>query len=288
MDQKLVMELRQLAANIRIETLYSIASFGSGHVGGSMSIADTLAVLYGAVLSYDPQNPQWKDRDRVVMSKGHCGPALYSALALSGFFPKEWLSTLNRPGTRLPSHCDRLKTPGIDVSTGSLGQGASLGCGLALALKKKNSKSMVYTILGDGELQEGEVWEAFLFANAQRLNNLVFLIDRNHMQLDGFTEGITPIEPLQEKCASFGMKAAVINGHSVEELYQTLKPLKTEFSGPYAIILDTIKGGGYYLAEKAVKCHHMPVSPEDAEAGKKEILRRLENNLPVCGETRYD
>lgn len=288
MDPKEIKALKKLAADIRIETLFSIASFGSGHVGGCMSIADTLAVLYGAVLEYDAENPNWEKRDRVVMSKGHCGPALYATLALSGFFPLDWLKTLNRPGTRLPSHCDRLKTPGIDVSTGSLGQGVSLSCGLALALKMRKSKSMVYAIVGDGELQEGEVWEAFLFANAKQLSNLVFLIDRNHMQLDGFTEDITPIEPLKEKLQSFGLKVFETDGNDVDAIYQVLSPLKSEHSGPYAVILDTIKGGGYYLAEEAEKCHHMAVTFENALQGKKEILHRLENDLRVCGDKRYD
>ena len=157
--------METLAARIRIETLGAMAAFGGGHVGGCMSIADALAALYGGVMRFDRARPDWPDRDRLVLSKGHCGPALYAALALAGFFPLEWLKTLNQPGTRLPSHCDRLKTPGIDVSTGSLGQGASLACGLALAGQMRGKDYMVYAILGDGELQEGQVWEAFQFAS---------------------------------------------------------------------------------------------------------------------------
>ena len=281
-------EMRSLAAEIRIKILETLSVFGSGHVGGSMSIADTMAVLYGSRLRYDANDPTWDKRDRLVMSKGHCGPALYSALALSGFFPTEWLATLNQPGTRLPSHCDRLKTPGIDVSTGSLGQGVSLACGLAMAGKIKNSDSMVYAIVGDGELQEGQVWEAFQFAAQRKLGRLVFLIDRNKMQLDGATEDISALEPLADKLRDFGMVVTDVDGHNVVEIDSALDGLRENPGDkPHAIILHTKKGAGYVIAEQAKLCHHMPVSKEDAEIGIAEIKRRLNEGLEVCG-VEYD
>lgn len=280
--------MRRLAAQIRIEVLRAMAEFGGGHVGGSMSIADTLAVLYGGRLRYDSERPDWEERDRVVLSKGHCGPALYAVLALSGFFPMEWLATLNQPGTRLPSHCDRLKTPGIDVSTGSLGQGASLACGLALAGKLRNRDSMVYAILGDGELQEGQVWESFQFAAHRSLNRLVFLIDRNRMQLDGATEEISALEPLDKKLVDFGFQVVQVDGHDVEQIDHALQGLREQPGNmPHVVILNTKKGAGYIYAEQAKLCHHMAITKEEAQTGINEIMRRLEMGLPVCG-VAYD
>lgn len=283
-ENRTLTNMKELAVQIRFGILDAMAAFGSGHLGGSMSIADTLAVLYGGVMRYDPADPHWDGRDRLVMSKGHCGPALYSVLALSGFFPREWLLTLNQPGTRLPSHCDRLKTPGIDISTGSLGQGASSACGLAMAAKLQNKDHMVYAILGDGELQEGQIWESFQFAGNHDLGHLVYLIDNNKFQLDGATDSISSMNPLAEKLAAFGLKVYEINGHRVEEIYPLLMKIRQDTEGkPHAVILNTRKGGGYFLAEQAPKCHHMPVSAEDAEAGKQEILKRFRENLPVEG-----
>lgn len=276
---------RRFAADIRIEALRAMHSFGSGHVGGSMSIADALAVLYGSVMKYDANNPLWEERDRLVMSKGHCGPALYAALALKGFFPIEKLSTLNQPGTILPSHCDRLRTPGIDISTGSLGQGASLACGLAMAGKMKKQDHIVYGILGDGELQEGEVWEAFQLSAARGLDNLVYIIDRNKMQLDGFTEDISPLEPLKEKLEAFRFEVKECDGHNVDEIYESLSALRViRDRKPKALILHTEKGAGYLAAERAAKCHFMSISDEDFAEGISEIERRFNEGLPVCGE----
>lgn len=282
--QKLYEAMRILAANIRIETLYAMASFGGGHVGGCMSIADTLAVLYGGILRYDCKCPDWEGRDRLVMSKGHCGPALYAALSLSGFFPREWLSTLNQPGTRLPSHCDRLKTPGIDASTGSLGQGVSLACGMALAGDMKGQDFMVYAILGDGELQEGQVWEALLFASHRNLGRLVFLIDRNRMQLDGRTEDISGLEPLDEKLMAFGFHVVQTDGHQVGQIEEKLRDIRENpGTKPHVVILHTKKGAGYFPAERAELCHYMQVTRAEAEEGAREIRRRLNKNLPVSG-----
>ena len=175
-------KLRVLAEEIRILTLQTLESFGSGHVGGSMSIVETLAVLYGSEMHFDPKNPRWEGRDRLVMSKGHAGPALYATLSKMGFFPKSMLGELNQGGTRLPSHCDMNKTPGVDMTTGSLGQGASTAIGLALGCRMSNRDSWTYLILGDGECDEGQVWEGTIFAAHNKLDHLIAFVDYNRQQ----------------------------------------------------------------------------------------------------------
>ena len=176
-DEKLLKELNDFALDIRIATVDCLRSRGFGHIGGSLSIADLLAVLYGSVMRYDPKNPRWPERDKLVCSKGHAGPGVYAALALKGFFPYEELKTLNIPGTNLPSHCDRNKTPGIDMTTGSLGQGTSLAVGIALGDKLKGRDSRTFLIVGDGEADEGQVWEAAMFTAAKKVTNLMWFID---------------------------------------------------------------------------------------------------------------
>lgn len=281
--------LRRLAADIRIETVRMLENAGSGHIGGSMSSADLLAVLYGSVMNYRAEQPDWEERDRFVMSKGHCGPALYSALALKGFFPKEWLLTLNQGGTRLPSHCDRNKTPGIDASTGSLGQGASIGCGFALGSRMKGRENMTYVLLGDGELQEGQVWEAAQFAAHQRLGRLVFLVDNNKMQLDGYLDEVCEPFDIADKFRTFGWETYKTAGYDVEAIEKTLQKIRGSAENtapPTAVILDTRKGEGCLFAEKAVVCHHMAVSKEDADSAVAEIERRFAAGLYPGGESR--
>ena len=193
MDQKEVKALKAFALRIRLAALDAIHSIGSGHVGGALSIADALAVLYGREMNVRPEDPKWPDRDKLVCSKGHAGPGVYGTLALKGFFPYEELKTLNKNGTRLPSHCDRNKTPGIDVTTGSLGQGTSQAAGLALGDRLKGRKNRVFLIVGDGEMDEGQCWESFAFAAAHKLSNLVVLIDWNKKQLDGYCDDVLPM-----------------------------------------------------------------------------------------------
>jgi len=278
-------DLRRLAADIRIQTIRAMEKFGSGHIGGSMSIADILAVLYGRVLRYKAEHPGWEDRDRFVMSKGHCGPAQYAALAISGFFPIDWLSTLNQGGTRLPSHCDSNKTPGIDASTGSLGQGVSVACGLAQGAALKGQKHITYALLGDGELQEGQVWEAIQFAVARKLDRLVMLIDNNGMQLDGPT--ISKDIDLAPKFRSFGCEVYETNGHDVAKVSPLLEKIRDNAprSGkPTVVILKTTKGCGCVFAEEKAVNHHLPVSAEDAGRAIDEIERRLATGLLPGGE----
>jgi transketolase len=282
--------IRRLAADIRIETIRQLACFGAGHIGGSMSIADALAVLYGSALRYRADQPDWPDRDYVVMSKGHCGPALYSALALSKFFPMEWLKTLNLGGTRLPSHCDRNKTPGIDASTGSLGQGISIACGFALGNRLRKMDNWVYAIVGDGELQEGQVWEAIQFAAHQQLGRLIILVDDNKKQLDGKVEDICDPMDLESKFSSFGCDTRRIGGNDVQQIAAALEEIHRTSGAtgkPHVVLLDTRKGVGCLFAERKEANHHLPVSQEDADEAICEIERRLAAGLHPGGE-QYD
>lgn len=190
MDAELKKSLQKFAAQIRIGTVESIKSRGFGHIGGALSVCDALAVLYGSQMTVDPKNPKMPERDKLVCSKGHAGPAVYATLALKGFYPYDEIKTLNQPGTNFPSHCDTNKTPGIDMTTGSLGQGTSTACGIALADKLRNHDCRTFLIVGDGEINEGQCWEAFMFAAAKKLSNLVVLIDWNKKQLDGYTKDV--------------------------------------------------------------------------------------------------
>ena len=255
-------ELQNFAAEIRIATLECLGAFGSGHIGGSMSIADTLAVLYGGALRHDASNPAWEQRDRLVMSKGHAGPALYSALTLRGFFPREMLATLNQGGTKLPSHCDRTKTPGVDMTTGSLGQGMSAAIGLALGARLNGSDSFTFLVLGDGECDEGQVWEGAIFAYHHKLANLITFVDCNKQQLDGYTKDVLDTGDMAEKFASFGWHTVTVNGHDVDAVKAAIDAAKAETTLPSAIILDTIKGYGCTFAEGKLGNHSMSCGAE--------------------------
>ena len=268
-------ELEALALNIRIETIRAIGTLGFGHIGGAMSVADTVAVLYGEVMNIDPKNPRWEDRDWLVCSKGHAGPAIYSALALKGYFEKEELLTLNKPGTHFPSHCDRNLTTGIDMTTGSLGQGASTALGVALGNRLKGKSSYTYLILGDGEIQEGQVWEAVLCAAQQKIDKLIVFIDYNKQQLDGYTKDINDLGDVKSKFESFGWYSQNIDGHNVGEIYNAIENAKSNKGTPSVIVLNTIKGKGCNFAEGILNKHHVTVN----EAQMNEALRILENKL---------
>lgn len=230
-----------------------------------MSIADLMAALYGKVMKYDSKNPHWKERDWVVMSKGHCGPALYATLALCGFFPKEELLTLNRGGTRLPSHCDRNKTPGIDMSTGSLGQGFSCAGGIAWGMKYKKMPNFVYTILGDGECDEGQVWETALFASSKKLGHLIGFIDKNGKQLDGYTDDICDLGDLRKKFEDFGWHAQEVNGHDIGAILSAIDEAKKIEDRPSMVVLDTIKGKDCSFAENMFYNHFIRFTQEQYE-----------------------
>lgn len=269
-------ELRRFSVRIRMETLRTIASIGSGHVGGALSIADVLAVLYGKQLRHDPQRPDWAERDWLVVSKGHAGPAVYAALALRGFFPMEQLQTLNRLGTRLPSHCDHRLTTGIDITTGSLGQGASAAAGAALALRMDGKGSRVFLILGDGELDEGQVWEMALFAAHRGLSNLIAFVDNNHLQIDGTTDEVCALGDIADKFRAFGWFAQAVDGHDVEAIDRAVDAAKAQNSQPSVIVLDTVKGCGWSAAAGKAGSHSRTVSGADLADALDEMQRALD------------
>lgn len=274
-----IQKLQILAAKIRIGSLEAIKARGFGHVGGSLSIADTLAVLYGAAMRYDPDNPRWPERDKMVCSKGHAGPAVYAALALSGFFPYEDILTLNQPGTKFPSHCDRNMTPGVDMTTGSLGQGTSLAAGMALGDKLKGRDSKMYLIVGDGELNEGQPWESFMFMRAQRLDNLIVFIDWNKKQLDGLVSDINDPLDFKRKFEAFGFHTQQVDGKDIPGILNAVNRAQQVRGVPHAIVLDSIKGAGVKEVEDTVSNHSMTVGPEVFDrwiAGLKQELAALE------------
>jgi len=276
--QKEVNQLEKFATEIRLETLKEIKNLGFGHIGGAMSIVETLAVLYGKVMKINPKDPKWEDRDWLVVSKGHAGPAVYATLALKGYFPIEELMTLNKPKTNLPSHCDRNKTIGIDMTTGSLGQGMSTAIGIALGNRLDRRDSYTYLILGDGECDEGQVWEGALFAHHRKLSHLITFIDNNKKQLDGYTKDINDLGNIAEKFSSFGWHIQNANGSDVAKIYETIEKAKEEKGKPSVIILDTIKGQGLKFVEDTMFNHHMKFSAEDHKAADKCIIE-LENKL---------
>ena len=260
MNSAEILELKRFAAEIRIATLEEIKSRGFGHLGGSLSICDLLAVLYGKVMRYDPRNPKWQERDKLVSSKGHAGPAIYATLALKGFFPKAELLTLNQPGTNLPSHCDKNKTPGIDCTTGSLGQGTSQAVGMALGDHLKGRSSRTYLIVGDGELNEGQCWEAAMFTAARRVRNLIWIIDDNKKQLDGTTEEILPQFDIRAKFEAFGFEALRVKGNDINGIHHALTlPIGDK---PRAIVLDNVKGLGVKAVEEMEFNHSVTASSE--------------------------
>ena len=271
MENKKKKELEIFAAQIRLETFKELATLGFGHVGGAMSIADVLAVLYGDVMNIDPNNKDWEERDYFSLSKGHAGPALYATLALKGFFPTEMLKTLNQNGTKLPSHCSRAHTPGVDLTTGSLGQGISTAVGTALASRVLGGENYAYCIVGDGECDEGQVWEAALFAAHQKLDNFVLFVDANKKQLDGDVADICDLNSIEEKFRAFNWHVQSVDGHDVGEIGDAVELAKAWKGQPSVIVLNTVKGKGCELAEKVAFNHHMTFS--DAEANQREINR---------------
>ena len=267
------MELIKFCKEVRKDIIRSISNFSSGHVGGSLSIVEILAVLYNKHMKINIKNPKMCGRDRFIVSKGHAGPAVYATLANMGFFDKSVLSTLNKPGTNLPSHCDMNKTPGIDMTTGSLGQGFSCAVGVSLASKLKNDGATIYTIIGDGESQEGQIWEASMFAHHHKLDNLIAFLDYNKFQIDGPVEDVCSISPVSDKWKSFGWYTIEVkNGNSCEEIDSAISEAKRLKGAPCMIIANTIKGYGVSWAENAgVNNHSMGVSQEQLEVALQEL-----------------
>lgn len=260
MEKNELKNLKLLAAKIRLDVLEMLYHRGYGHLGGSMSIVELMSVLYGKQLHIDPKNPKMDDRDYVVLSKGHAGPGWYSALAEKGFFEKEMLMTLNDGGTKLPSHPDRTKTPGVDMTTGSLGQGTSAAAGIATGLKMKGSDRYVYLIVGDGELDEGQCWEAFQYISNYRLNHCIVIIDENKRQLDGYTDDIMKLYNLEEKMNAFGFYTQKVKGDDIEAIDEAIENAKKVEDKAVCIILDSIKGQGVKFFEEMESNHSVKFS----------------------------
>lgn len=270
-----ITELKNLATNIRITALKGLRELGAGHIGGSMSMVELMAALYGECMNVDPKNPEWEDRDWYIQSKGHSGPALYAVLALKGYFPMEDILTINQGGTTLPSHCDRNKTVGIDMSTGSLGQGMSTAIGVALGNKLKKKNNYTYVLLGDGECQEGQVWEGAMFAPQHKLDHLIGFVDANEKQLDGYCKDICDLGDIGKKFEDFGWHVQDVDGHDIEAIVKSVEEAKKAEGKPSMIILHTQKGKGCTFAEGVFFNHHMKFTREQAD----EAIAALEKQL---------
>ena len=266
-------ELERRANEMRTDIVRMIAEAGSGHPGGSLSSADILTALYfGGVLVHDPENPDWDERDRFILAKGHAAPALYAVLAQAGYFPREELCTLRKLGTRLQGHPDSNLVPGVEVSTGSLGQGLSVAAGAAAGLKLDGKEQAVFALLGDGECQEGQVWEAAMFAAHQKLDNLVAIVDRNCLQIDGNTADVCDPGDLVAKFQAFGWEASEVDGHDIPALVAALTAAKSAHDGkPHALIARTVKGKGVSFMENQAGWHGKAPSPEQTEAALAEL-----------------
>ncbi len=255
MDNKQKKELMITANNIRRGIIDGVYSAGSGHPGGSLSIADVLAYLYFKEMRIDPKNPDWEDRDRLVLSKGHTAPGLYSALANRGYFPVEELKTLRKPGSFLQGHPDMRGTPGCDMSSGSLGQGISVSCGMALASKLDGDRFRVYAIMGDGELEEGQVWEAAMFAGDKKLDTLCAIVDNNNLQIDGTLDEVNAPYPIDKKFEAFNFNVIKVNGHDFDELDDAFTRARATKGMPTVIVMNTVKGKGVSFMENKAEWH---------------------------------
>ncbi len=267
--------LENKSRDIRIRTIEMIGNLGVGHIGGALSIVEVLTVLYYGKMDVDPADPKKADRDRLVLSKGHAGPALYATLADKGFFPEDWLATLNQGGTNLPSHCDMNRTPGIDMTTGSLGQGLSAAIGLCLSNRIDNIDRRVFALIGDGESNEGQIWEAAIAAPQFKLGKLTAFTDYNKMQIDGMTADIMDLGDIEGKWSSFGWDVQRIDGHDVEAISEAIDKADAAAEKPSMIILDTIKGKGCSFAEGNLGNHNMVFSSTQA-AEAVALLRKGE------------
>ncbi len=269
------MNLKAFATRIRIGAVEEFKARGFGHVGGTLSVCELLAVLYGEVMRVKPSDPSWPDRDKLVCSKGHAGPAVYAALGLMGYFPYEDIKTLNQPGTNFPSHCDRNKTPGVDMTTGSLGQGTSQAVGLALGDRLKGRDSKTYLIVGDGELNEGQVWEAAMFAAAKGLSNMIWFIDYNKRQLDGYVDDVLRPFEIPQKFEAFGFHTQCVQGQDVHAILAAIRMCEGKKGRPHAIILDGIKGYGIKDVMDTEANHSMNVTPETCDRWLAELRNEL-------------
>ncbi len=261
MESNTINTLYKKADLIRKMCIECIATFGVGHIGGSSSIIEFLTALYFKCANIDPKDPKNPDRDRIVLSKGHAAPGLYATLAARGYFDKKLLLTLNQNGTTLPSHADMLKVTGVDFTAGSLGQGISAAVGMAISAIMDRRKYHTFAIVGDGESQEGQVWEALMLAGSRHLHNFTVVIDNNKMQIDGLTKDVCKVEPFESKLRAFGFKTYTIDGHDIESIVDTIEKCKRSRM-PSAIVLNTIKGKGIKCCEGHYKSHSVNFTPE--------------------------
>ena len=274
MDTSRKTELQEIARQIRVGIIDAVWSAKSGHPGGSLSIADVLAYLYFEELNIDPKNPDWKDRDRMVLSKGHCAPGLYSALAHRGYFPVEDLKTFRKTSSYLQGHPDMKHTPGVDMTSGSLGQGASTSCGMALANKIDKTSVRIYAILGDGEIEEGQVWEAAMFAGHYKLSNLCWLVDFNGLQIDGPIAEVMDSEPIGDKFRAFKWNVVECDAHDFDSIEAAYKAARACTDKPTVIISHSIKGKGVSYMENSVAWHGAAPNDEQYEIAMKDLGER--------------
>lgn len=270
-SEKDIVVLREKAKTLRIEILKMLTEAGSGHTGGSLSAADIVTALYFCKMRHHPNDPKWIERDRFILSKGHAAPVLYAALALSGYFDKPLLRTLRKLGSPLQGHPCSGKLPGIEISTGSLGQGLSIANGIAIGLKLDSLNSRVYCLLGDGEIQEGQVWEAAMTASHYKLDNLCAIIDNNGLQIDGHCCDVMCVEPIVNKWAAFGWHILDINGHDMEAIVSALNEAETLKGKPTMIVARTVKGKGVSFFEGKVEYHGLAPTHEELEKALKEL-----------------
>ena len=275
MEEAMKKELKIFATKARMGVLEGVYNAKAGHPGGSLSICDLLSVLYNNELRVDPKNPKVQDRDRLVLSKGHAAPAVYAALALKGFFPEADIKTLRKSDSYLQGHPNMDKVPGIDMSTGSLGQGISAAVGMALGAKLDKADYRVYTILGDGEIEEGQVWEAAMFAGNRGLDNLVAFIDNNNLQIDGTMEEVNAPYPIAEKFAAFNWNTIEIDGHDYDAIEAALAAAKACKGKPTAVVMKTVKGKGVSFMEDAVGWHGSAPNSEQYDQAMTELKAAL-------------
>ncbi|HCC35172.1 MAG TPA: transketolase [Ruminococcaceae bacterium] len=276
MEKTILKELKKMAARVRMGVIEGVYNAKSGHPGGSLSVADALTYLYFEGMRINPKNPKWDERDRFVLSKGHTAPALYAALANRGYFDTGELKYLRKPGHMLQGHPDKKGTPGVDMSTGSLGQGISAAAGMALSGKLGGKAYRVYAVLGDGEIEEGQVWEAAMFAAHKELDNLCVFVDNNGLQIDGTVEEVNSPYPIGEKFIAFGWRAIEINGNDFEQLDAAFKEAREEKGRPTAIIGKTVKGRGVSFMENQVSWHGTAPNEEQYNKAMEELRAGLD------------
>jgi transketolase len=274
-DDTVVRALESKAVEIRRSILTMVYRANSGHVGGSLGATDLVVALYYHLMRHDPRNPKWPERDRFILSKGHCSPVIYAVLADCGYFPLADLDNFRRPGSHLQGHPYAAKTLGIEVSTGTLGLGISTGLGMALAARLRGEPQHYYILCGDGEIQEGQVWEAAMFASKYKLDHVIAFVDRNFLQTDGNTEEIMPLDPLAAKWEAFGWRTFEIDGHDFRQIIATVECAKTLGEKPTIIIARTVKGRGVPFMENEAMWHGTPPDREQYERAMAELSRAL-------------